>query len=631
MKKEKLARAMNLVDDDLLEKASPYRRKEKKRPKLKRLVLVACLTGLMLALGLWLFIPFNTSPPDISMYESSEYYGIIQRLNVLTHKKPTSKNNFEKYIANIFRYTTDKDMAAAPGDAECGGEYGDEYVEATDNQVAGVIEGDRIKRSDRYIYYLNADKLEIYSIAGEESAKVATHAISPGNAGSVGNKTLFDGDWELYLSQDCRTVTVIAPFYDREVGAYYVGLISLDVSDPANITQKAQLTVSGYYLSSRMVNGELLLMSRFDVKYNPDFSDALEFVPHLDDGRGKQCLPVGDILSPDTVSSAQYTVICSLREEGLALLDHTALLSYSTDAYVSAEDIFVTRPYTEYEERDGVTYGISRTEIARVSYVDGMLAHKGSVHLNGTVKDQYSMDAYNGVLRVVTTTRVATVRKSANGENVMTVGSPALSADLYCISLFDLQTIASVIGFAPAGESAESVRFDGDIAYVCTALVAELSDPVFFFDLSDLSNITYKDTGVIEGYSTSLVNFGDGYLLGIGVGASLGNLKIEIYRESDTGVVSVCAWELENVSYSTDYKSYFIDRENSLVGLGIHEHNKTMQEGSHYILLHFNGSKLNKILREPLMGDNHGKRGLLIDGYFYLFGETDFAVKSISE
>ena len=32
----------------------------------------------------------------------------------------------------------------------------------------------------------------------------------------------------------------------------------------------------------------------------------------------------------------------SLLEEGLALRDHTALLSYSTDAYVSAEDIFVT-------------------------------------------------------------------------------------------------------------------------------------------------------------------------------------------------------------------------------------------------------------------------------------------------
>ena len=81
-------------------------------------------------------------------------------------------------------------------------------------------------------------------------------------------------------------------------------------------------------------------------------------------------------------------------------------------------------------------------------------------------------------------------------------------------------------------------RFDGTDAYVCTAV--QLTDPVFFFDLSDMDNITYKETGTIEGFSTSLVNFGNGYLLGIGTGNVWGSLKIEIYEESATGVVSVC-------------------------------------------------------------------------------------------
>ena len=195
----------------------------------------------------------------------------------------------------------------------------------------------------------------------------------------------------------------------------------------------------------------------------------------------------------------------------------------------------------------------------------------------------------------------------------------------------DLQIAASVIGFAPAGEGAESVRFDGHSAYVCTAEVVTLTDPVYFFDLSDLANITYQDTGVIAGFSTSLINLGDGYLLGIGVGDSRSTLKIEVYRESENGVVSVCSYEAKSTGYATDYKSYFIDRERGLLGLGILEYNKSMAEGSYYLLLHFNGSKLNVVLKEHLMGGNEDKRGVLIDGYFYMFGENGFLVRSISE
>ena len=84
---------------------------------------------------------------------------------------------------------------------------------------------------------------------------------------------------------------------------------------------------------------------------------------------------------------------------------------------------------------------------------------------------------------------------------------------------------------------------------MCTSI--EMSDPVFFFDLSDLNNITYKDTGTIEGFSTSLVNFGDGYLLGIGR-ESWSTFKAEIYTEADSGVEAFCSFVQENANYSTD-------------------------------------------------------------------------------
>ena len=113
-----------------------------------------------------------------------------------------------------------------------------------------------------------------------------------------------------------------------------------------------------------------------------------------------------------------------------------------------------------------------------------------------------------------------------------------------------------------------------------------------------------------------------------GVGDGFGTLKIEIYEESATGVVSVCKYELENVSYSEQYKSYYIDRENRLIGLGVSYWGKSEADSYNgYVVLHFDGFALREVLKEKLSGTNEGKRGLLIDGYFYLFGMNDFAVK----
>ena len=115
------------------------------------------------------------------------------------------------------------------------------------------------------------------------------------------------------------------------------------------------------------------------------------------------------------------------------------------------------------------------------------------------------MDEKDGILRVVTTVEYGSY-SDAYGHGWFV---PAYtSASLYCVSLEDFETVASVEKFAPEGEQVQSVRFDGDYAYVCTSV--NFSDPVFFFDLSDLSNITYTDTGEIEGFSSSLVDFENG-------------------------------------------------------------------------------------------------------------------------
>ena len=243
------------------------------------------------------------------------------------------------------------------------------------------------------------------------------------------------------------------------------------------------------------------------------------------------------------------------------------------------------------------------------------------------------MDEYEGVLRVVTTTNTSRFKETISGNNASVTipnddgnGDLGIGAALYCIDINTWETLAEVTNFAPKGETVESVRFDGDKAYVCTAVVVTLTDPVFFFDLSDLSNITVKDTGVIDGYSSSLVNWGDGYLLGIGFNDRR-ELKIEVYEEGETGVNSVTAYEPGFASFSQEYKAYFIDRENQLIGLGVTDYTNDYgieESPERYIVLHFDGFRLNEVLNVGIGAYPEYCRATLIDGYMYILGQESF-------
>lgn len=609
---------------------------QKKKDRTVILTGTALTMVIVLVLSLVLFIPFHSGAPDVSRYADSPYYSVIQKINEATYTPPRYDNNFEILVATLtngLRNFGDKTGSAAPEDvmsaetippgasmdAELSGTG--EYVEVTDNQVQGVIESDIFKRSSEYVYYLRGSQLSVYSIAGEASALVGEYTVQ-----GVKEQTKIDefGDFgyynnvEMYLSADCCTVTVVMDAYFKTIGTSTL-LVSLDVSDPANITETDRLYITGSYLSSRMVDGKILLMSKFRVRSDKDFSDESTFLPQVGTPGNMTSIAADDILAPDTLTNVYYTVVCSVDGSTLELNDSAAFLSYSDDIYVSAENIFASRSYVEATEN-----GCSRTltEISCLNYAGETLEYLGSVTVAGTIKDQYSMDEYEGILRIVT----STAETVAQSDNDWSWARSVRNASLYCVSLENFSIVASVEKFAPDNETAESVRFDGPMAYVCTAEVITFTDPVYFFDLSDLQNITWTDTGTIDGYSTSLINMGDGFLLGIGYGDRR-NLKIEVYEEHDGSVISVCAYEL-NADFAEVYKSYLVDRENDLIGLAVCDWHTAELD---YVLLHFDGYALHEIVRTPIYGAMGDTRAFLADGWLYILGSTpeDFHVLNV--
>ncbi len=641
---EKMLLSMDLVDDHFVEEARQITsgkiktQDRKKRGFKKAAMIAASLMVVLTAFNLWLFLPFPAQPSPLSMYKDSEYYPIIEKLNtyfnVYTTSASAPKNNFEKILSTfIVSKSTgtplDGSSANNPSFMDKGNSMGKPvYHETTDNQVEGVIEGDKFKRSDKYIYYLYYDSsvtppeafLSIYSIEGTESQEVGSYA--------VGNDytDTYSRNIEIYLSQDCSTVYLVIPFdsfFNSPRNPSFVRVQALDVRDPKNVQKTADVRISGTYLSSRMIDDELLLLTDFSVKTPINFSDESTFIPQINTGKGPQSIPMDNIICPDTITGSHYTVACKLKGASLTVSDSAAFLSYASAVYVSKDNIFATRTYTDWDYSDTNVQSRTITEIMGISYTDDQFTPLGSVSVAGSVKNQYSLDEYNGILRIVTST--SELRDSSSQQ--------VWNASLYCVDLCDWSIRAKVEKFAPEGESAESVRFDKDYAYVCTAEVRLMTDPVYFFDLSDLDNITYKDTGTIDGYSTSLVNFGDGYLLGIGIDkdASGWIFKVEIYKETDTGVESVCAYELPFTTYSQDYKSYYIDRARQVIGIGIEQdpeyYGYSSSDESRYLLLHFDESEeLSVVFNEPLAGENSVKRGVWIDNYFYLFGSRGFSV-----
>ena len=625
MKNKDIYREIGNVDEKYIREADPTAPTSGvKRRKLT--VLAACISVFAVFLSLWLFLPFSGELEDLSKYSNSEYYGLMLKVQELACRPANYRyaNNFEKYVLGVGKmlsYGAAED--AAPNAA--GSLAADKYEEVTDNQYEGVIEGDLFKRSDKNIFYLDPYNLILYSYSIEGECKLDEFNVRE----VIGKYSGASWESEIFLSPDCTKVTVIIPGYNKTIA------VMLDVRDAADIKEAEVIEISGSVITSRMRDGKLLLVTGMPIYNNPDFSDESAFLPQITVDGNCESLAAPDILYSDDCTNAYYTVVVMLDAESLDVLGSLAVLDNAWVVSVSENNIFLGCNFYGYTEEPGandneiITKNVNQTNIYTISYASGELLNKGSVRVDGFLNDQYSLDEKDGVLRVVTETWTRTGKRyhTVDDYNYTSIETYR-SADLYCIDLSTIEIIGSVIGFAPEGEQVASVRFDGDSAYVCTAVVVSFTDPVFFFDLSDMSNITYTDTGVIEGFSTSLIELEGGYLLGIGYGNSRDTLKLEIYEEKNGMVVSVCDYELRGVAHSEDYKSYYINRKDNLFGLMT-----STNYASDYILVHFNGGAIVPVanVRFDRISDEGVTRATMIDGKLFVFAsEGQFKVVDLA-
>ena len=132
----------------------------------------------------------------------------------------------------------------------------------------------------------------------------------------------------------------------------------------------------------------------------------------------------------------------------------------------------------------------------------------------------------------------------------------------------------------------------------------------------------WTDTGIIDGFSSSLINFGE-YLLGIGR-SDVWGLKIEAYAQGEGKVESLAKFELR-CAYPVEYKAYFIDREHNLLGMAVMDYE--IKE-PYYMLLQFDGEQFYRIQKLP-MERFADARAAMIDGWLYVLYDDQLIVQQV--
>ena len=304
--------------------------------------------------------------------------------------------------------------------------------------------------------------------------------------------------------------------------------VSYDISDRENPKEEWRVYQDGDYLSARKIGNKIVLISNYNVPLYMDGVKIIDYcVPEVYAGENACRIPSGDICVMDDVRDSSYVVASTLDATNhKETFNSTAVLGGGENVYCTTNNLYVTSGRFEetISSKDGAVAeifmiddsAIYTTEILKFDISGEKIEYKTKGKVNGTALNQFSVDEYNGYLRIATT-----AGNFQNAKNNLYV----LDSDMVIVGMLE--------GLAK-GETIKSVRFMGDTGYVVTF---EQTDPLFVIDLKDPENPEVLGELKIPGFSNYLHPVTENYLLGIGVngddnGAGNG-IKISLFDVSD--------------------------------------------------------------------------------------------------
>lgn len=329
--------------------------------------------------------------------------------------------------------------------------------------------------------------------------------------------------------------------------------VSFDISDRKNVKEEWRIFQDGGYISSRLIGDELVLLSNYYVDISQD-ADVVKdtCVPENScDGKTFSRVAVNDICIMEDVYDTSYLVASVLDTDDKNTLKTEAVLGAGQNVYCTTETLYATSTeYNSGDVRKAEVFGLDATEKTQIYKFDIRnydIKYLKNASVDGSALNQFSMDEYNGYLRIATT--------SGNWGDSLVNQVYVLDGNLETVGL--LKDIAK-------GERIKSVRFTGNTAYVVTFIQ---TDPLFVIDLTDVKAPKILGELKIPGYSAYLHPVGDGLVMGVGVDGTEtgtnGGMKVSLFDVSDPtnpvecGKFTMSGYEGEERQVYVDSDAYY--------------------------------------------------------------------------
>ncbi len=426
----------------------------------------------------------------------------------------------------------------------------------TNIQVDGVDEGDIIKTDGSYIYLIHNGSLMIFAAAGKDTKIVSSTSLgvekspstqSDGYKGKSCTDLYVLGNRLIVLS-NCWNEVGYETGYEYNANRVYgngdhICADIYDISDPTAPVLLGSLGQDGYLLTSRLNSGYLYVVTSHSLWYWDD-TNPMTIVPCVYKNGERTAMDFCDVCIMPDCNTTTYTVICVFDPLSMQCVDELCLLGGGSEIYMNETNLYLAgcryretvsvpwheNQYTVQEYRSGPVL-----EIVRLPLNEKLDAEALGV-VEGYLDSQFSIDAYGDYVRIVTTTNTDIRRTYADLAygfcNTRWMDSESSTA-LWILDK-DLQLTGSVENLAP-NENVYSVRFIGDIAYVCTF---RNIDPLFALDVSNPKNLQVLSQLKITGFSDYLHAWSSNLLFGLGKEADAETgwsscLKLTMFDVSD--------------------------------------------------------------------------------------------------
>ena len=399
----------------------------------------------------------------------------------------------------------------------------------TNNQVSGVDEADFIKTDGEYTYLLSGGYFLILDTWPAEQSEELARVELEGYPVDL----FIDQDtaWVVshaYQTAPWQTTTGFAPRVN------YLTQVSLfDISNRSSPQLLRRVSVEAGYVNARLidhrvhmvVSSYLDLYSLLDESQPVEIEDMLPTL--LDQSPTDELTNVTPQLISDCASvyhplTANGTGTISLLtfdlSDPMAEISRQTLVSNSGEIYANTEHLYIASREDMYWAWLPVMEGDDQprpgTTIHKFA-IEGAPRYLASGRVEGYLLNQFSMDEYQGLLRVATT------------DNAWWSDDPPKNR-LFILQQSDteLETRSVLSGLGKPGETIFAVRFIEERGFVVTF---QQIDPLYSLDLSDPDHPLIAGELEVPGFSTYLHPIDDNLLLAIGRDETNSSIKLSLF------------------------------------------------------------------------------------------------------